>query len=169
MSQKIDYPYIPENRQMEYVPEDNVFMKEAQKACLELSTDKNHPNGAVLVKDGQIIARGANQSALKNEKLIQLHKNGFCIRRVLGIPSGQRYWLCVGCASSSNHSEAMVIKNAKKNKQNTTNADLYFWGHWWCCQPCWQEMEKAEIANVYLLENSHILFNKTHPDNVVGK
>jgi hypothetical protein len=30
-------------------------------------------------------------------------------------------------------------------------------------------MEKAGIKNVFLLENSEVLFNKEHPDNVVGK
>src|SRR3989344_3972335 len=129
----IVYPYIPEGKNIKYVGAQDRFMRAAETACRELSTDRMHPTGAVLVKDGEVIARAANQSALKNKTLLGLHRRGWCVRKLFKIPSGQKYWLCPGCASSRNHSETLVVKAARKKGVDTEGADLYLWGHWWCC------------------------------------
>lgn len=152
------YPYLPSGRAILYVPLGNEFMREAEKVRNELSSDKNYPTGAVIVKGGKIIGRGANRSALKNSKLIKFHREKFCVRRFLKIPSGQKYWLCPGCASSRNHAEPMAIKDARKNGQNLKGADLYLFGHWWCCKNCWDKMIAAGINNVYLVEGASELF-----------
>jgi deoxycytidylate deaminase len=165
----INYPYMPEGRVIKYVPAHDRFMRAAETACHELSTDHNHPTGAVLVRDGAVFATAANQSALKNKKLLELHKNGWCVRKILKIPSGQKYWLCPGCASSRNHAETLVVMKAKKLKLETKGADLYLWGHWWCCEPCWNSIIKAGIRDVYLLEGSERFFDKNNPDNIIGK
>ncbi|MES2088013.1 MAG: deaminase [Patescibacteria group bacterium] len=165
----IPFPYMPEGRTVKFVPAHDRFMRAAETACRELSTDYNHPNGAVLVKDGTVIARAANQSGLKNKKMLQLHKAGWCVRRILKIPSGQKYWLCPGCASSKNHSETRVVKTAQKQGLDTTGADVYLWGHWWCCEPCWNSMIAGGIKDVYLLEGSDKLFNPKFPENIIGK
>ncbi|MDO8591130.1 MAG: deaminase [bacterium] len=162
------FPYIPTGSVIKYVPAQDRFMRFAEDACHELSTDHHHPTGAVLVKDGNVIARAANQSALKNKYLINLHRQGFCIRKFLKIPSGQKYWLCPGCASARSHAETLVVKEAFKSTIKPNGADVYLWGHWWCCEPCWNAMITAGIRDVYLLEGSEKLFNPKYPENVVG-
>lgn len=158
MNQK--YPYLPKGRIIEYVSIDNHFMKEAMHIRNTLSTDINHPTGAVIVFDGKIIGKAANQSALKSRKLIEIHKNGLCIRKLFRISSGQKYWLCPGCASFRHHAERRAIEDAKKNNHFIIGADLYLYGHWWCCKPCWDIIIKSGIRNVYLVDNANILFKK---------
>lgn len=155
-----NYPYLPEGRKFIYVPITDPFMAETKKVTLELSTDQQHPTGAVIVKDGKILGFGANQSALKNPKLMQFHKNVFCVRRFLKIPTGQKYWICPGCASSKLHSEPRAIKMAQKKHGDITGADLYHWGHWWCCKPCWDSMIAAGIRDVYLVEGAKEQFKR---------
>ncbi len=154
----IKYPYLPEGREIKYVNKDNAFMSLAEKVCKEKSTDKNHPTGAVLVKDSVIIGEWANQSALKNVKLIELHRKGWCIRRFLKIKTGTKYWLCPGCSSHKHHAESGAVKDAIRKGNDTKGADLYLYGHWWCCKPCWDVMTKAGVKDVYLLEGSEEIF-----------
>ncbi len=165
----IVYPYIPADRTIKYTPARDRFMRAAETACLELSTDRHHQTGAVLVKDGAVVARAANQSVLKNERLLAFHGKGWCVRKLFKIPSGRKYWLCPGCASARNHSETLVVKAARRLGIDTAGVDIYLWGHWWCCELCWRAMNKAGIRDVYLLEGSEKLFNKNHPDNIIGK
>lgn len=166
-AKKIAYPYLPEGRQILYVSENNPYMSEAKRAMLERSTDWVHPTGATVVFDGAIISRVANQSRLKSKKLIGLHKKGLCIRRLFKIPSGQKYWLCPGCALTKHHAETLGAKDALK--KGVTGADLYLYGHWWCCKQCWDAMEEANIKNVYVLEGSDTLFNRSNPGHIIGK
>lgn len=157
---QIEYPYMPQNRVFVYVSADNPFMIEAKKFAQLNSMDKVMPNASALVKDGEIIKMAANGS--------DYHEKNICQRIVLGSPTGQGYELCEGC-HPKNHSEGKLMRLASSEGIETKNADLYLWGHWWCCEPCWNEMLKANIGDVYLLENSHILFNKNHPNNIVGR
>lgn len=156
----IKYPYLPSDRTILFVSLDNPFMQLAKKICEERSTDTNHGTGAVVVKDGRVIGEWANQSALHNPKLIKLHKNGWCLRKILKIKTGTNYWLCPGCASAKHHSETGSVRDAIKKGNNPAGADLYLYGHWWCCEPCWNYMIKHGIKNVYLLENSHTIFTR---------
>jgi deoxycytidylate deaminase len=156
----IKYPYIPEGRTTLYVPMLNEFITEAKEFGRIHSLDKTMPTSSVIVKDGKIIGRGANGSTY--------HQTHECERVKQKIPTGQGYELCEGC-HPKNHSEPQAIKNARDLGNDTKGADLYLWGHWWCCEPCWNAMIEAGIKNVYLLEDSEILFNKENPDNVVGK
>lgn len=165
---KITYPYLPKNKRIEYVPKTNKFMLEARKACMELSTEHYHPTGAVVVKDGTVIGRGGNQSALKHQRLIDFHKNHFCIRRLFKVKTGEKYWLCPGCASLSMHGERQALSDAQKRHIDTKGADVYLWGHWWACETCWNAMIEVGIANLYLLENSEVLFNRDDPGNIIG-
>jgi dTMP kinase len=135
-------------------------MIEAKRIRDEWSTDGLVPTGAVIVKNGKIIGRAANQSALKNWKLRDFHKNTFCIRRALKVPTGTRYWMCPGCASHRHHAESRSIKDAEKRHGSVKGADLYLYGHWWCCKPCWDAMIQAGIRNVYLAEGSAEQFKR---------
>lgn len=154
------YPYLPEGRQFKYVSISDPYMAETKRITIEQSTDINHPTGAVIVKDGKILGVGANQSALKNKFLLIFHKTKFCVRKFLKIKTGTKYWLCPGCASHRMHAEPRAIKDAQKKGGNVTGADLYHWGHWWCCKPCWDAMIAAGIRDVYLVDNAEQLFKK---------
>ncbi len=156
----IQYPYLPEGHIIKYVPLENVYMTEAKNFAQNHSLDKTMPTGSVVVKDGVIIGRGANGS--------DYHTTHECERVKQNIPTGQGYELCEGC-HPKNHSEPSAIKNAEENGQTVEGTDLYLWGHWWCCEWCWDAMFKAGIKQVYLMEGSEILFDKNHPDNIVGK
>ena len=98
------------------------------------------------------------------------HKKFKCQRIILGCKSGEGYDLCEGCYHK-NHSEVKAIRDAKNHGNNIKKlgADLYLWGHWWFCKPCWDAMIEENIIDVYLLKNSEILFNKEHPDNIVSR
>ena len=154
------YPYLPEGRTIEYVPADNEFMREAKRVRDLDSTELNQSTGAVVVLHGKIIGRAANQAALKNETLQKFHKNGWCLRRLLKVPSGQKYWLCPGCAKNKHHAEYGAVRDALSGGKSIEGADLYLYGHWWCCKPCWEAMMKARINHVYLVEGADGLFKR---------
>lgn len=147
----IQYPYLPEGKTISYVPADNQFMRAAEESARTYSLDRKHPTGSVLVKDGIIIGRGANGSTY--------HKKYGCKRKQQGIPTGERYDLCDGC-HPKNHSEPKAIADAQSRGERTDGTDLYLWGHWWCCKPCWDAMIAAGIKEAYLLEGSEKLFNQ---------
>ncbi|MFZ2886344.1 MAG: deaminase [Minisyncoccia bacterium] len=165
----IAYPYLPEGRTIKYVDPDNEWMKAAKEFSRENSTDRQMPTGSVIVKDGVVIGRGANQVPLKNPFFAKIHKNYFCVRRILHIPTGQKYWMCPGCSASKHHSEGQAVRDARANGHDVKGADLYLWGHWWACKPCWDAAIGAGIRDLYVLNESHILFNRDMPGNVVGK
>ena len=47
----INYPYLPEGKTFKYVPITDRFMAECKRVTFEQSTERNHPTGAVVVKD----------------------------------------------------------------------------------------------------------------------
>lgn len=157
---QITYPYMPRNRFFVYVDIDDPFINSAKKFARENSLDDTMPNASVLVRDGRIIKMTANGS--------DYHKKNPCQRIALNIPTGQGYELCEGC-HPKNHSEGKLIRQVLSENEDVIGSDLYLWGHWWCCEPCWDEIERAKISKVHLLRDSHILFNKNHPDNIVGR
>ena len=156
----VEYPYIPVGRAFKYVNPDDPFMKTAREYAQKYSLDESVKTGSVVVKNGEIIGHGANGS--------DYHAEHGCERVKRGIPTGHGYELCEGC-HPKNHSEPHAIADAVKNGRNTIGADLYLWGHWWACEPCWNAIIEAGIEHVYLLENSDKLFNKAHPGNIIGK
>ncbi|OGN00974.1 MAG: hypothetical protein A2651_04140 [Candidatus Yanofskybacteria bacterium RIFCSPHIGHO2_01_FULL_42_12] len=154
----IKYPYLPEGRTIKYVPETHPGMIIAREEARRHSLDKVMPTGSIVVKDARILGRGANGS--------DYHTKHECERIRRQCPTGIGYELCEGC-HPKNHSETKAILDA--HGRDTMNADLYLWGHWWCCQWCWDTMIEAGIANVFLVKNSEVLFNKEHSDNIVGR
>jgi len=154
------YPYLPENREIKYVSIDNPFMKEAMRVRDTLSNDLYFRTGAVVVLNSKIIGYGANKSILGNEKLIELHKNGWCIRKMFKVKSGNKYWLCPGCSSPNNHAENRAIIDAYKKNGAIDGADLYLYGHWWCCKDCWNSIIKHNINNVFLVSDATTLFKR---------
>lgn len=163
----IQYPYLPANRIILYVPADNPFMAAAKEYARENNTVK-HVGAAVVVKDGRIIGRGSVGAGLHGEIDPATGTKRGCVREKMNVPTGTGYELCKGCGYEY-HSEALAIRDAKKSGADTEGADVYLWGHWWACKQCWKTMMDASIQNLYLLEDSEKLFNKTHPDNVIGR
>lgn len=155
----LTYPYLPEGRILSYVSADDPFIIEAKKVRDNDSTDFMNPTGAVVVKNGEILIRAANQAKLKNQKLRDLHAK-HCLRRILHIPSGKGYFMCPGCATHKQHAESQAVAKAKKQGIDLTNTDLYLYGHYWCCKPCWDAMINAGIKNVYLIDKAWELFQR---------
>ncbi|MBU0614142.1 dihydrofolate reductase, partial [Patescibacteria group bacterium] len=84
----IEYPYMPEGRKLKYVPFENPYMQAALNARAQLAGDPLWPNGAVLVKDGVVVASGGNGfSTGAGEAHI-------CERVVRDCKSGEGYELC---------------------------------------------------------------------------
>ena len=155
----IEYPYLPEGREIKFVPEDNEFMVAAKEISMQ-AADKQHPTGAVIVKNKEIIGRGCNYAFIGTFPfLIKTHFK-WCVRRLFKVPSGQKYWACPGCIPSKNHAESRSVRDAIKHGYDRSGADLYLWGHWWCCKTCWDYMIDGNIENVYLAEGSQSLFNR---------
>lgn len=165
----IKYPYLPEGRTIRFVGIDNPWMIAAKEYARLHSTDRRQPTGAVIVKDGRIIASAANQVPLKHPLLAQFHKNYLCVRRLLRVPSGKKYWLCPGCAGSNHHAESRAAREALSGSVDSTGADMYLWGHWWACEPCWNAAIKAGIRDLYVLKDSATLFNPLIAGNIIGK
>ncbi|MBW3569008.1 hypothetical protein KY385_02665 [Candidatus Parcubacteria bacterium] len=157
----INYPYLPAGEKIIYVRADNEYMQAAREFALKNSLDKVMPTGSVIVLDGKVIGRGANGS--------DYHDKHGCERVRRNIPTGQGYELCVGC-HPKNHSEPKAIAEALKNytKEDLAKSELYLWGHWWLCQPCWNAITEAGIKKVYLQTDSEKHFNKNHIENIVG-
>jgi deoxycytidylate deaminase len=155
----IEYPYLPQGRSFTYVPETDLFMQAAKEHALSHSLDDAVKTGSVVVVDGEIVGRGANGS--------DFHKHNECERVKQKVPTGEGYELCEGC-HPKNHSERKAIEDALTHVGTLQGADLYLWGHWWACKPCWDVIEASDIARIYLTEGSERLFNKTHPDNILG-
>ncbi len=156
----IEYPYLPEGRKIEYVSVDNEFMAAAKKFADDFSLDKNFPTASILVKSGEIVSMAANGS--------EYHKSHGCERVKQGIPTGQGYDLCEGC-HPKNHSENKAIVSAISEGKEIIEADLYLWGHWWCCEACWKSMIDAGVRHVYLMEGSEKLFNNKRAGNIETK
>ena len=157
---KIEYPYLPAGRTLLYVPALNEFIEKAKEFARKHNTVR-HVGAAVVVKSGRIIGEGSIGAGFHGE-------HGGCIREEMNVPTGTQYDLCKGC-NYEYHSEVSAIRNARERGNDPDGADLYLWGHWWCCEPCWNEMIEAGIKNVYLLEGSERLFNKEHPGNIIGR
>ena len=159
MSKAIVYPFIPDGKEIQYVGADNPYMELAKGFAQRFSLDKSMPGAAVVVRDGKILGIGANGS--------DYHERCGCQRVRLGCRTGEGYELCEGC-HPRNHSESSALRDAHEDGYDVTGADLYLWGHFWCCQPCWEAMSRAGIKNVFLLEDSEVLFNREDPGNVIG-
>lgn len=160
MEKNIYYPYLPEGRHIDYVYSGNVFMILAKELARTKSLDKVMPSAAFVVKDSVILGIGTNGS--------DYHEKNGCQRIKLGCKTGEGYEFCEGC-SPVNHSEQKAVLGAVSYNLDTNGADMYLWGHWWCCKSCWDAMINAGINKVFLLYDSEKLFNKEHPDNIVGR
>lgn len=147
------YPYLPEGRVFMFVAESDPHMQAAAQAARELAGDSTWPVGIVLVRDGQVLARAGNGF---NRGPGEPH---LCPRILKGSKTGEDYDLC-SLHNAEGHAEPMLMKAAAEAGIPTEGADVYMYGHWWACQPCWGALIKGGIRDVYLVENAHVLFSK---------
>lgn len=128
-------------------------MLAAKTVAQKNSLDQAHPTGAVVVCQQKIIGEGANGSVW--------HQQHGCERKRQNIPTGEGYDLCEGC-HPKNHAEQKAIADALKKLearvQLPEKTDLYLWGHWWCCQSCWERMIETGVERVYLLAEAEKIF-----------
>lgn len=101
---------------MERINWDNYFIKMAELAK-ERSTCISRQVGAVIVKDRHVIATGYN-GATKGSK--HCDEKGGCIRKKMGIPSGERMDIC-----SAVHAEQNAIIQAAYTGVSTKDATMY--------------------------------------------
>lgn len=154
-------PFLDGSLKLFYIAQSSSYMGLALIEARTTSTDKKHPTGAVIVIGTEVVSRLSNQAGYKNPVMIWLHEKGLCLRRILRIPSGQKYHLCHGCAKPSNHAESRVSVDAhKRRSQGLGGADLYLWGHYWCCKDCCEAMIKAGVSRVILLEGAKEKFGR---------
>jgi len=144
-----------------FAENDNEFIELAKQSAIDYSLTSIFPIGIVAEKNGNVIARAGNGNGYHESNLnTPKHRKG-CIRRFLNderekeglekFKSGEGFELCPGCHTDS-HAEANLVKEAKKiNRYDDLNgANVYMYGHFWCCRDCWQKMLDAGIKNVYL-------------------
>ncbi len=140
----IEYPYLPKGKIFSFAPESSPYMRRAKEMA-----DKVHAQfpwakwitASVVVKEGEVLAHAVNEN---------VHFS-FCPRRIFNSASGEDYEFCPRHCHPKNHSEARAIKEAGARAKG---ADLYMYGHWWCCKPCWDRMEEVGIKDVFLVEGA---------------
>ncbi len=154
MKPDIQYPYMPEGRELKYVPADNEFMQAAKVAREECSGDPVYPVGDVLVKDGKVVARAGN--GFNRGRVTSAH---ICPRIVLGCPTGIGHELCYE-HEPPGHAEAMLVRVAQEAGIDTRGADVYMYGHWWACELCWKVLIDAGIRDLYTVDDAHERFSR---------
>ncbi len=136
---------------MEYVKTDqNGFFMRLARTTSGLSTDLRRPIGCVIVKDSVAVGFGSNQATLRWSWLQRWHKKR-CLRKVLGIRTHNWYFVCPGCALFRNHAEARAIRDSWPVWSIDGGAELYLYGHTYCCGKCEDRMKRFGITKVYTL------------------
>ncbi len=128
-------------------------MQEAAHAREQCAGDRLFPVGAVLVRDGHVVAKAGN-GYNRGKGFVHV-----CPRVVLECPSGTGYELCQ-FHDAPGHAEPMLMQAAKEQGIDTKECDVYLYGHWWCCEPCWKVMSENRVRDVYLVENAYEEFQR---------
>lgn len=98
---------------------DEYYLDMARSVCRRATCTKVEI-GAVIIRDDQVISTGYCGSP-RGTKDSLMH--GFCLRKKLGIPSGQRYEMC-----RSVHAEQNAIINAARAGTSLLGGDMYIFG-----------------------------------------
>ena len=149
---EIEYPYMPTDRHLKYVSIDDPFMQGAARALEEFAGDLSYPIGAVLVKDGAVVNRAGNGFSRGK----QVH---ICPRLVLECPTGVGYELC-HLHDPPGHAEQMLLKRVREQGMDPQGADVYLYGHWWACEPCWTALIAAGVRDLYVVDDAHERFSR---------
>jgi dCMP deaminase len=106
-------------KQPKRIPKERYYLNIAEEVSHRSTCLCSH-FGCIIVKDDQIISTGYNGAPRKTKDCYEL---GFCLRRKLGIPSGQRYEIC-----RSVHGEQNAIINAARAGVGLLGGDMYLFG-----------------------------------------
>ena len=111
--------------------------------------------GAVIVKNGDVVGRGANRS---KEQITPCSEKGWCIRDVLNIPRGKGYDVC-----NSIHAEINAIISA--SDESLKDSTMYLVGYdavtgktvenLDCCKNCKASIVKVGIKMVYIKQSDN--------------
>ncbi len=153
--------YFQNTKFYKFIESDNKFIEMAKQSAIDYSLTSIFPIGIIAEKDGLIIAKAGNGNGYHENNLdTPGHRKG-CIRRYLNderekiglekFKSGEGFELCPGCHTNS-HAEANLINEAKKINRfsDLKGANIYMYGHFWCCKDCWRKMINAGIKDVFL-------------------
>lgn len=143
----------------DFVSETHPLMQASKKAGVEYSLTPNYPIGIVAAIDDKVIVAAGNGNGYhESNQETEGHLNG-CKRMFISqervknggekIKPGQEFDLCPGCHTDF-HAESNLIRKAAEKGINLGGADVYMYGHYWCCGPCWEKMDKAGIRKVFL-------------------
>ena len=102
---------------MNRIDKDNYYLDIAE-TVLERSTCLRRMYGAIIVRNDEIVSTGYNGAPRGRKNCTDL---GFCARKMLNVPSGERYELC-----RSVHAEANAIISAAR--RDMMGATLYLVG-----------------------------------------
>lgn len=143
------FPFLPEGGRIEYAPIGHPWIRAAQQVSETVARGCNWCVGAVIVRNDEVLEAAGNNEATEDRPL-------FCVRRAFGCKTGERYDLCGLCRGA--HAEATAVQRAQAKGIDVRGADVYLYGHWWCCAACWTAMIDAGITRVFLPEGATELF-----------
>lgn len=157
----MEIAYYQDSKWYKFVPSDNQYMILAKNAALQHSLTSVFPIGIVAVKNGNILATAGNGNGYHEKNInSEGHIKG-CVRRFVSneqektggqkLLSGEGFELCTGCSVDS-HAESNLLKSVP-TKSVLEDADVYMYGHFWCCEDCWKKLLDAKIQNVYIVED----------------
>lgn len=98
---------------------DRYYLDIAKSVC-KRGTCTKVKIGSIITRDDQIVSTGY-VGAPRGTK--SSHEHGFCLRKKLNIPSGQRYEMC-----RSVHAEQNAIINAARSGTSLLGGDIYIYG-----------------------------------------
>ncbi len=144
-----------------YTDISNKFMKLARQVAIEESLTPVFPIGVVIVRDGVVVAKGANGNGYHEKNLdSEFHVKG-CKRRYLSkkleesgkpkLKSGEKFEICPGCDYKV-HAEVKAIEKVL-DKSILKGAVVYMYGHWWSCYNCWNVMKNVGIKEVFVIKS----------------
>lgn len=142
-----------------FVPEDHPVMQSAKEAASVHSLTPNYPIGIVAAIDDKVICIAGNGNGYHEAHgEAEGHIEG-CCRRFISqervksggekIKPGEEFDLCPGCHTDS-HAEANLVRKAAGLGVNLKGADVYMYGHYWCCGDCWEKMKQVDVGKVIL-------------------
>lgn len=102
-------------------PSKDQYYLEIAKEVAKRATCLKTALGAVIVRGDQIVSTGYNGAPRGTKSSLE---RDFCLRRHLGIPSGQRYEIC-----RSVHAEQNAIINAARSGVSLLGGDIYIYGY----------------------------------------
>jgi deoxycytidylate deaminase len=144
-----------------YTSPDNPYMKIAKNIAEKSRCKKMQTGTAIVITNKQngheVIVTGNNDIGVSWKELKQKGYDD-CPRR--NLPTGVGYELCRDICKQKYHSEVSAIENGINlgilplNDEDYV-AEMYMYGHWYCCSNCLNRAEKAGIRKYYVLTEEH--------------